>query len=489
MAPPAHLLKITALATILLWAPAAVQAAPMSTSEIFGQFNAVIFGNFTSTSDVEGRTIIGGNMTGGASFNIAPGLAAPSSFAGVTVYGNQTGTGSYNVNNGAGVSVLGTNAGTWNLNGGGSAWVGGSNSGNVTSAGPGASVSVGGGNTGQVNLNAGGSVFVGGSSTGQISVGGGTGNVAVIGTTTNTITLNNGGSVYAGGNTSGGNINVNGGTGSVSINASNAAQVTLNSGGTARIAGNTGNVNMNGGSLLHTGSVNGSVNLNGGATRTQVADAGITTPTAPASGVPSDFAANVRAPLTTLSSELAALTANSQTTRNGNALTFNAAPDSGGQAVFAIDSSVFAPNSTVTIQLNDATSVIINVNVDSCVSAICSLAMPSSMNFVTPTGYAERVLWNFVNATGIAFANEFGGSVLAPFATVSNQNPINGTLVAANYNGNGELHSYPYSGGLTTGGSNISPTAVPEPSSLVALSAGLAGLAWMRRRRRSRQTA
>ncbi len=484
MAQPSHRLTRAALAAALALSPAAVHAAPISTSDIFNQFNAVIFGTFTSTSDVEGRTIIGGNMIGGASFNIAPGSAASSSYAGVTVYGNQTGTGSYNVNNGAGVSILGTNAGTWNLNSGGSAWVGGSNSGNITSSGSGASVTVGGGNTGQVNLNAGGSVYVGGSSTGQISVGGGTGNVAVIGTTTNTITLNNGGSVYAGGNTSGGNINVNGGSGSVSINASNAAQVTLNGGGTARIAGNTGNVNMNGGGLLYTGSVNGSVNLNGGATKTQVANAGITTPTAPSSSVAGSFSSTFQAPLTTLSGELDALTANSQATRAGNALTFNAAPNSGGQAVFDIDSSVFAPNSTVTIQLNGATSVVINVNVDSCVSAVCALSMPSSLNFVNPTGYAERVLWNFVNATAIAFANEFGGSVLAPYATVSNQNPINGTLVAANYNGNGELHSYPYAGSLNTSGSNVSPTAVPEPSSLLVLSAGLGGLAWMRRRRR-----
>lgn len=482
MALPLRRIMTAALTLGLLGAPAAAQAAPMSVSDIFGQFNAVIFGTFTSTSDVEGRTVVGGTMTGGASFNIAPGSSASSSYAGVTVYGNQTGTGSYNVNNGAGMSVLGTNAGTWNLNGGGSAWVGGSNSGNITSSGSGASVTVGGGNTGQVNLNAGGSVYVGGSSTGQISVGGGTGNVTVTGATTNNITLNNGGSVYAGSNTSGGNINVNGGSGSVAVNASNAAQVTLNSGGTARIAGNTGNVNMNGGSLLYTGSVNGAVNLNGGATKTQVANAGITTPSAPAASVTSSFGSTFQAPLTTLSSELDALTANSQATRAGNALTFNAAPNSGGQAVFDIDSSVFAPNSTVTIQLNGATSVIINVNVDSCVAAVCALSMPSSLNFVNPTGYAERVLWNFVNATAIAFANEFGGSVLAPYATVSNQNPINGTLVAANYNGNGELHSYAYRGSLSTSGSNISPAAVPEPSSLLVLSAGLGGLAWMRRR-------
>jgi choice-of-anchor A domain-containing protein len=340
---------------------------------------------------------------------------------------------------------------------------------------------VGGSNTAQLTLNAGGSVFVGGSNTGQIHVNGGAGSVSVVGATTNGITLNNGGSVYAGGNSSGGHINVNGGSGAVSLNSSNNAQLTLNNGGTARIAGNTGNVNMNGGSLLYTGNVTGAVNLNGGATKTQVADAGITTPSAPTNNTP-DFVSTFQAPMLALSADLDALTANSLATQVGNALTFNAAPDSGGRAVFDIESSVFAPNSTVTIDLNGATSVIINVNVDSCVAAVCALSMPNSLNFVNPTGYAETVLWNFVNATALAFPNEFGGSILAPYATVSNQTPIKGTLVAAGYNGNGELHSYPYRGSL--GPSPIPDVPVPEPSSLLAIGAGLAGLAFLRRRRR-----
>lgn len=460
-------------------APFSAFAAPLSASDIFSQFNAVIFGSFTSTSDVEGRTVVGGAMTGGATFNIAPGSAAASSYAGLTVYGNQTGTGHYNINNGAGVTILGSNAGSFAMNGGGSGWVGGSNSGALSVSGGAGSLAVGGGNTGQLSLTAGGSVYVAGSNTGQINVNGGSGAVAVMGATTNGITLSNGGSVYAGGTTANGNINVNGASGSVSINGSNGAQVTLNNGGTARIAGNTGNVNMNGGSLLYTGSVTGSVNLNGGATKTQVANAGITTPTAPSLTVGA-FAATFQAPMLALSAQLDAMTANSVATRVGNALTFAAAPDVSGRAVFDVGSSVFAPNSTVTVRLNGASTVIINVNVDSCVAAVCAVSLPNSLNFVNPTGYAERVLWNFVNATAIAFPNEFGGSVLAPLATVTNQTPIDGTLVAAAYNGNGELHSYSFKGSFAS-------QAVPEPSSMAAIASGLAGLAWFRRRRSRRK--
>ena len=50
------------------------------------------------------------------------------------------------------------------------------------------------------------------------------------------------------------------------------------------------------------------------------------------------------------------------------------------------------------------------------------------------------MLWNFTDATSLDFPNEFGGTVLSPYATVSNQAPIDGTLVAAQFSGQGELH-------------------------------------------------
>jgi hypothetical protein len=113
-------------------------------------------------------------------------------------------------------------------------------------------------------------------------------------------------------------------------------------------------------------------------------------------------------------------------------------------------------------------------------------SLPNSLNFANPTGYASSVLWNFVNATGLSFAGEIGGSILAPLAAVTNSDAIDGTLVAASYAGNGELHSHPYTGTLPDGTTTplVTPFfagpansfTVPEPGSLMLLAFGFAAL-------------
>jgi hypothetical protein len=56
-------------------------ADTLSYNAIFGQSNAVNFGSFSSSPDVEGRTVAGSELTGGATFAINPAGAVVSSFS------------------------------------------------------------------------------------------------------------------------------------------------------------------------------------------------------------------------------------------------------------------------------------------------------------------------------------------------------------------------------------------------------------------------
>src|SRR5438128_1394373 len=107
----------------------AARAGVLSTSDMFSQFNAIIFGDFTTSSEVAGRLVVGGTVSGGGTYNFAPNNAAPSSFAALSVYGSITSGGTYNVNGSGGIAIAGSNNATFNLNTPGPVYVGGSNSG------------------------------------------------------------------------------------------------------------------------------------------------------------------------------------------------------------------------------------------------------------------------------------------------------------------------------------------------------------------------
>ncbi len=136
MNPTTRFASIFVLTTQLLVSSAS--AAPISAADALSQFNLIAFGDVSSSSHVDGRTLIGGSVSGG-DYAQHPGDAPPSSHAGLTVGGNAShlnvnGLGivtggnlsNANINNGSAV-VLG-NASNVNFNGG-TTYVGGTASG------------------------------------------------------------------------------------------------------------------------------------------------------------------------------------------------------------------------------------------------------------------------------------------------------------------------------------------------------------------------
>ena len=93
-------------------------ATALTAGDILGQFNAVISGNFTSNSDVEGR-LVANALQGGSTFYLPRGTAVASSFGVVNAITVGSGVTNANVNNGGNVDVQGSNQGHFNLNGGG----------------------------------------------------------------------------------------------------------------------------------------------------------------------------------------------------------------------------------------------------------------------------------------------------------------------------------------------------------------------------------
>ena len=156
---------------------------------------------------------------------------------------------------------------------------------------------------------------------------------------------------------------------------------------------------------------------------------------------------------------------------NGNKATFSAVADGSGLAVFNLTDAqatqIFGLGE-FDFLLNGASTVVIN-------SSLQNITIGANFLGGSAQTIGSSVIWNFYDATNITLNNQFGGSVLAVDATLTNNQNIEGGVFVKNLHQNGEIHLQPFNGNVVT--------AVPEPSSYAMLLLGLGLLTFAVRRR------
>lgn len=297
-------------------------AGPVDATSLLNQYNLILAGNVTSTSEVEGNALIGGNVNGGQyNMHQTSNAVVPSLTVGGNVYGNV-------ITKGQGLNIGGDIAGN--------------------------------------------------------------------------VTMNDGGDAFAG-----------------SVSASGSLQNNANGNGSTSIIGDiSGSVNTNGGNTIYGGNLTGSANANGGGS---VSNQSVTAPFDPASQ-----AANAINVLSQFSDHLSGLDSNSSYTISGGRVTFNAVGDDSGLAIFSInDAKTFFDSAfEFDFNLTNAQSVLFNVfGGDNSEFEIKANFLASAA-----TRWGSSFLWNFVDATSLDFLAQFGGSILALNADVTNHNNLEGTL-------------------------------------------------------------
>ena len=263
------------------------------------------------------------------------------------------------------------------------------------------------------------------------------------------------------------NVKVNGLGAVIGGSLSNS---TVNKGGSV-VQGGVSNSNLNGAAYIEGAS---SGNFNGGklATPDEMMVANLVAATS----------TNFGSVLGGLSSSLKSLgSTGSSVTFDGNLAIFNAVANGDGLAVFdltAIDTVLFSKGE-FRFNLNGASSVVLNTDVKSA---------NISANFLAGSAqqYGSKLLWNFYDATDLTINNQWGGSLLATNAYLTNKQNIEGGVFVNGLDQRGEIHLQSFTGKLGGGdGAAGSPAAsVPEPGSIALFAAGLGLMGLLSRRAR-----
>ncbi|HUD27634.1 MAG TPA: choice-of-anchor A family protein [Novosphingobium sp.] len=110
-------LSLAALAAALVASPVLADSSMIAGTDVLRTWNLVVLGDLTSSSEVEGRTFVGGDLNGNSSnYQIQPIAASSTGTPGLTVVGDVNG-GHKNLNNGSGAIVGGNVNSGLNLNG------------------------------------------------------------------------------------------------------------------------------------------------------------------------------------------------------------------------------------------------------------------------------------------------------------------------------------------------------------------------------------
>ncbi len=240
--------------------------------------------------------------------------------------------------------------------------------------------------------------------------------------------------------------------------------------GAAAVAGAAANTNFNGnrgGSWV--GGAKSGVNANSGALSSSAAAAMFTL---------AQTGAGFDSVLAATSQSLAGLASTgSWWAVNGSRVTFHAVAGADGIAVFdltAVDHLLLAM-AEFDFVLGDASAAIFNLDVASA-TVNANFLGGSAVNL------GSKLLWNFAGASSLTLNSQFGGTVLATGAALTNRNNIEGGVYVSTLNQQGEIHQRAFTGTLPTtpGGSTSTPVPLPGTLALGLLALGL--LAGLRRR-------